>query len=310
MLRTLVVPLDGSALAERALPYALALAKAREGRLILMRAGMAPAPRTLDGAELESDQAQAMAEAETYLLTMAEKLRDQVASVDCVVQYGRPAGQILETAARHEADVIVMATHGRTGLAHLLYGSVTEAVLAETTLPVFVVYAQPSAASPAAFAPANARVLVPQDESDYDAPAVRAALELVGPNGEITLASVIAPPEKVQRDEMGHVLAYLDQQEEADRIHVRDYLDKVAATIPIGVKTDIRIGDPTSCICAAAIESRVDAIVMATHGRTGLRRAVLGSVAGDVLRMATTPVLLVHPRTPARTPAEKVAAGV
>jgi len=309
MFRSLVVPLDGSALAERALPYAVALARPRDGRLILMRAGMAPAPRTLDGAELESDQAQAMAEAESYLLSMAETLRGQVASVESVALYGRPAGRILETAARYNADGIVMATHGRTGLQHLLYGSVTEAVLAETTLPVFVVSAQPTAAAPSVFVPASAKVLVPQDGSDYDAPAVQAALELVGPAGEITLASVIAPPEKVVRDEMGHVLAYVDQQEEADRTRTRDYLDKIAADIPIAHKTDIRIGDPTSCICAAAMESKVDAIVMSTHGRTGLRRAVLGSVAGQVLRMASTPVLLVHPRTPARTPAEAVVAG-
>lgn len=311
MFRTLVVPLDGSAPAERALPYAIRLAQAGQSRLILTRAAIAPAPRSLDGSEWERDQAQAIAEAEEYLNLMAESVSGQVSAVDTVVPYGHPVGQILETAARVQADGIVMATHGRTGFAHLLYGSVTEAILANSQLPVFVVYARPGEAAPPAFSPYNARVLVPQNFSDYDAPALQAALQIVGQRGELILVTVIPPPERVQRDEAGRVLAYLDQEEESDRLQAHDQLSKIAdglrdRRVPLRVKIDVRVGDPASGIAMAALDEGADAIVMATHGRTGLRRAVRGSVAGTVLRTGSTPVLLVHPYAPVKPQAEPV----
>ena len=84
MLRTLIVPLDGSALAERALPYAIRLTQAAQGRLILMRAALAAPPRTLDGSEWERDQAQAIDEAEQYLSEIAESVSGQVAAVETV----------------------------------------------------------------------------------------------------------------------------------------------------------------------------------------------------------------------------------
>jgi nucleotide-binding universal stress UspA family protein len=297
MLRTLLVPLDGSALAERALPYAVRLARVGHGRLILMRAALGPPPRTLDGSEWESDQVDAVNEAEAYLSKVALDLAGQV-PVECAVLYGRAAGQILQAVSEYNADAVVMATHGRTGLPHLLYGSVTEEVLANSAAPVLALYAQPGQAPEAAFAPYNARLLVPQDGSANDAPALNAALEMLGEQGEIVLVGVVPPAEHVEYDGDGHVLAYLDQQEEARRVEARDYLngivDDLRAHPGITVKVDVRVGDPASRIALAAIEEDVDLIVMATHGRTGIRRAVLGSVAGTVLRSTPTPVLLVH----------------
>ncbi len=302
MFRTFVVPLDGSALAERALPYAIRLAQARHGRLLLTRAALAPVPRTLSGSEWEADQSQAVQEAEQYLRKIADTLSDHV-TTDTIVTYGRPAAEILEIATRYGADGIIMATHGRTGLPHLLYGSVTEAVLAECPLPVLVVHARPG--EPAApFSPDSARVLVPQDGSVNDAAAVQAAVPILGPGGELILVSVIAPPEHVAYDDFGHVRAYLDQLEEADRVRARQYLNGIAVDlrqrIPgIQVKLDVRLGEPAPEIANAAVDHAADLIVMATHGRTGINRALLGSVAGTVLRTGPAPVLLIHPHATA-----------
>jgi nucleotide-binding universal stress UspA family protein len=125
MFRNFVVPLDGSELAERALPYAVRLARAGQGRLMLVRVALAPPSMTIDGAGWERDQREAVDAAEHYLGAIAEKLADQV-PVETVVPYGRPAVQILEQVRLRDADGVVMATHGRTGLAKLLYGSVAE----------------------------------------------------------------------------------------------------------------------------------------------------------------------------------------
>jgi nucleotide-binding universal stress UspA family protein len=301
MFSTLIVPLDGSALAERAVPYAIRLAQASHTRLVLMQAVLAPPSPSLDGADWEKGQLDAIAEARAYLTQMADSMSGQVDSVEIAVPYGRATEKILETILAFQADGVVMTTHGRTGFDHLLHGSVTESLLAACHVPVFVVYSPPGQAPAPTFSPARARLLVPQNGSEYDAPALRAAVEMLGLRGEIVLERVVAPPEHVIVDPTGrHVLAYLDQQEEARMRQARDYLAKVAEPLrsgpaPISVKIDVRLGDPASGIAMAALDTQADLIVMATHGRTGVQRAMLGSVAGTVLRAACTPVVLVRP---------------
>jgi nucleotide-binding universal stress UspA family protein len=318
MYRTLVVPLDGSRLAELALPYAISLAQASGARLVLMRAALAPPPSSLDGSNWEVQQTDAIGEAMQYLSEMVDSVSGQVQAVDIAVPYGRAVDKILEVIEVYDADAVVMATHGRSGLAHLLYGSVTEGLLSRSSVPVLAVYARPGEAPTASFSPANARVLVPQDGSSFDDPALQAALDLLGPRGEIVLVSVVEPPDHVERDESGrNVLAYLDQQEEARTREARDYLGWVVQQlrthgVQVPVKIDVRLGEPTSGITMAAIDSQADLIVMATHGRTGISRALLGSVAGTVLRTGTTPVLLVHPTQPQTLqppPSEREAVG-
>src|SRR5215216_1811469 len=123
MFRTLLVPLDGSELAERALHYAVSLAKPGGAKVVLVRVALAPPPATLDGATLEHDQAGAIEQAEQYVANVAEKLRT-VVPVEMSVRYGRAARGIAEAIEQYAPDAVVMATHGRTGLAHLLMGSV------------------------------------------------------------------------------------------------------------------------------------------------------------------------------------------
>jgi nucleotide-binding universal stress UspA family protein len=289
MFETLVVPLDGSRLAEHAIPYAIRLAQASHARLVLVQA--------VEHGGVE--------EGRRYLSDTAARILGQVTAVDVATPRGRPSDQILATVRAYTADGVVMTTHGRTGFEHLLHGSVTEEVLARSVVPVCVVYSRPGESTSPTFSTTSARLLVPQDGSDYDVAALGVATNLLGPLGDIVLVVVVAPPEHVLRDPTGrHVLAYLDQQEEARTRDARDYLGAVAAPLrngprPVRVKIDVRLGDPASGIAMAALDTQADLIVMATHGRTGINRAVFGSVAGCVLRTASTPVVLVHPANPA-----------
>jgi nucleotide-binding universal stress UspA family protein len=266
-----------------------------------MQAVHAPPTASMEGANWEHEQLDTIAEARTYLTRITESLTSQVDAVSTAVFYGRPTDKILEAIAAFKADGVVMTTHGRTGLDHLLHGSVTEGLLARSHIPVFVVYARPGEAPAPAFSPERARLLVPQNASEFDPAALQAALEILGPEGEIVLETVVAPPEHVVMDEGGrHVLEYLDQQEEARTREAREFLAGVAKPLrngpkPISIKIDVRIGEPAGGIVMAALDTQADLIVMATHARTGLQRAVVGSVAGTVLRTACTPVVLVHP---------------
>src|SRR5919201_1556897 len=126
MLRTLIVPLDGSELAERALPYAIHLARARAGKLVLVRAALGPVP---SGLEWEPQQLAAVDEAERYLAATAERLVPTGVPVETVAPYGHAAREILTLVEQSAADGVVMPPHGRTGLAPLLSCSVAEAVI-------------------------------------------------------------------------------------------------------------------------------------------------------------------------------------
>jgi nucleotide-binding universal stress UspA family protein len=296
MFSTLVVPIDGSELAERALPYAVRFAAERGGRLVLVRAALGPPPSGLDW---ERQQQAVMEEASTYLAGVAEKVATRV-PVTIAPLYGHPADEILAAVGQFDADSIVMATHGRTGLAHLLYGSVAEAILARSPVPVFVIHARPGEAAAPPFNSASARILVPLDGSAFAETVLPAVLEIIGATGELVLSSVAAPPDHVERDDRGRVRAYLDQQEEGITREAFDYLRRVEAQLKhqrpnLRVMLDVRIGDPARDIAIAEIDRGADLVVMATHGRTGIRRAVLGSVAGAVLATGSVPVLLVSP---------------
>ncbi len=303
MFSTLLVPLDGSELAERALPYAVSLAKPRDARVVLVRVALAPAPATLDGATLEQDQAAAIGEAENYIAGIAEKLRGTV-NIQTVVPYGRAAAGIIDTINQFGPDAVIMATHGRTGLAHLLLGSVAEAVIAGSSVPVFTIYANPGEMPAPAFDSTQSRIVVPLDGSDFAETALATAMELIGTGGELVLVRIVQPPTQLLRDEFGNVMAYLDQQEETLTRETRGYLATVQAKLHekyphVRISTEVRVGNPATGVIIVAADRVADLVVMASHGRTGVSRAMFGSVTGTVLRQGSTPVLVVHPRSTA-----------
>jgi nucleotide-binding universal stress UspA family protein len=296
MFRTLMVPLDGSEQSEQALPYAVRLALASGARLALVRAALGPPP---SGFDWERQQLAAVSEAESYLAEVADKVITRVPVVTSTI-YGNPAAKLLDAVEELRADAIVMATHARTGLDHFLHGSVAEAVLAKSPVPVFLVHGRSDDAPRPPFDPISARIVVPLDGSPFSEAAVPVACQLLGVAGELVLVSVAAAPDHVERDERGRPRAFLDQQEEALKRDVFDYLRNVAARLrdtdpDLHVTIDVRVGDPAPGIVMAETDRGADLVVMSTHGRTGLGRAVMGSVAGEVLRTGSAPVVLVGP---------------
>jgi nucleotide-binding universal stress UspA family protein len=133
----ILVPLDGSEMAEAALAPALELAQAGSPLLILMRAANA---RVLPGSDVIGAQILAVREAEEYLTALKQKLEKQGAGrIETHVWYGPAAPAIVEAAKIQKADVIVMSTHGRSGLGRIIFGSVAESVLRGTHVPIFLI---------------------------------------------------------------------------------------------------------------------------------------------------------------------------
>ena len=137
-LKKILVPLDGSALAESALAKATDMAGA-ESTLMLLRAAEA---HTLPGVDPTEAQVEVVREAEEYLAAVAARLKEQgVDRVETSVWYGPAASAIVEAARLRKADLIVMSTHGRSGLGRLILGSVAESVLRGSSAPILLLRA-------------------------------------------------------------------------------------------------------------------------------------------------------------------------
>jgi nucleotide-binding universal stress UspA family protein len=320
MLYTTLVPLDGSSLAERALPSAAALARAG-GKLILFEA----VPL---GPELSLDYEIALHEARSYLASVKTWLAtyESLAHVETSVALGDAGPAIIAAAAERHVDVIAMSTHGRSGLGRLLYGSVADAVLRHAAVPVLLFPAAceriwgasppghtnqgpaGSARAPGSGATARPpRILVPLDGSALALEALPAASPLAETlGGEVILVQVL----ELTSPAYAALYPWLEPDRGAALAEVRRALAGVAAPLRargFHVTTVAEVGEAAATIAAIAREQQVDLIVMATHGRGGVARLVLGSVATGLVQQSPVPLLLVRPAA-LREPAADVEA--
>lgn len=302
MFSKLLVPLDGSPLAERALQLAGMLAKPTGAKLVLVRAAQAhPGP----GTSLADAQVAAVSEAETYLEKIAARLAQEGVSVETAVPYGEAVEAIAEEVRLRQADLVVMATHGRSGIGRLVYGSVAKGVLVRSGVPVLLVRAwrPESEMKPLSDQP---RIVVPLDGSAFSEEALPVAVAMArGLNGRLVLVRAVWPPDRVLRAEEGPIV-HIDELLNSLKASAQDYLAQVASRLDVGqpIIQDVRTGDPSMAIIAACREHGASMVVMTTHGRTGLARVLFGSVAGSVLRRGNVPLLLVRPASLGPAPVE------
>jgi nucleotide-binding universal stress UspA family protein len=288
MYRNLLVPLDGSPLAERALTTASGLATTIPGRVILIRVIPNSHATTEAG---KAPEAVTTPEIEAYLATVAKRFGS--APVETVVAGGDPAQTILAQVAERGVDLIVMATHGRSGIGRWVFGSVADQVMRHSPVPALLVSAtSPERAWPKGRAP---RILVTLDYSALSEVVLEAAANLAKTiHGELLLFSVT--PLLVVTDGYGQV--YLPYDVDQDLIDRRRYLEETAAKLRergLTVTTRAEFGTPNTLIVDVAREEDVDLIAMATHGSGGATRVLMGSMAAGVVQRATAPVLIVRP---------------
>jgi nucleotide-binding universal stress UspA family protein len=281
MLSNILLPFDGSALAERAFPYATALARAGAARLILLHVRTAARAAIRTVADLE---------------TAAETLRDSGVTVEPEV-YDADGGEIGRTicqaALEWQAELIVMATHGRGGLGRLLYGSVPDEVLRQAIVPVLLVSSERQHSWPSGRAP---RVLVPLDGSALAEAVLDPAGELAEALGaELILLQVLEPPPQRLQAYAPHVARAHIKAEFAESRYYLELIAKLIQRAEHRVAARAVNGSPATTIAEVARAESCDLIVMATHGRAGLARLTLGSVATAVLQRTDIPLLLTRP---------------
>ena len=300
----ILVPLDGSRFAEQALSTACALARRAGGELKLAHVvdfvSFLPDPQ--DSAE-ESLHQNARNDAEHYLEHQrAELEQTSGVPVNATVTEGLPADEIQEQAKKWRADLIVMATHGHGAFDRAWIGSVADAVVRASSTPVVLVRADESqAAKPGAQSLAN--ILIALDGSNLAEQAVEPVVRLARAIGGRLIVLRVVRPWVVATRPMAyaHQLPELREKALAARCaEARDYVTRIASSLEgdlENVTSDVIVAESSEAaeIIRYADRCEVDLIALATRGRSGLRRLMLGSVADKLIRGSRVPVLVVRP---------------
>jgi len=307
MYRRILVPLDGSELAEQALPYVHSIGKGLGARIELLRVAYPVAPEALDPA-LGPYQDQIAA----YLEGIAAPLTEDGLAVASTIREGDPAPIIVSEAEKEPDTLIAISTHGRSGITRWLLGSITDKVLHATTNPLLIMRArEPVGAQQAT--PLLDTIIVPLDGSDLaeqvlpHATALAQALHL-----KVLLVRVTPPAEAYYRYMHYPVDPYQDPVHQAERPFVPyqnvpievdaeavGYLGQVSRKLsPQGLTSVVaeRLlhGDPAGAIVDLAQQTPNNLVAMTTHGRSGVGRWVLGSVTDRVVRHSGDPVLVIR----------------
>ena len=309
MYTSILVPLDGSALSERALPVALGLAKRSDARVELFHAhDFLPAATGAPAFETRFDH-DAAAEMGVPLDALARRLTlDTGLDVRVVMRGGPAAASVLAYAATSGTDLIVMATHGCGGLGRMWLGSVATDVVRQASVPVLLIRPQSGDSS---LAPRSGlqRIVIPLDGSE----AAEAALDhaaIVGTPGETTLmlVRVVVPP-LFAIAPFNTVSAPLVVSESVTREEraALEYLQRAGAPFRAArfeTTADVLVAmEIPDAIRAYARSHDADLIALAARPRATLSEIVFGSVAQTLIHHAAVPVLVYHPRgTPAADP--------
>jgi len=309
MYQRVLLPLDGSELAEVALSYAKGIASRLGLEVILLHVAGKGEAESLPLHQAYIEHASEMLQGE--MAEVQGKTGGQPVVVKGEVTVGYPAEEILRYAGEKEVDLILMATHGRSGVRRWVLGSVADKVLRSAAPPVLLIRAgMPKDAAYERWS--NPRMLVPLDGSELAELVLPHVEVLASPQvgaAEVVLVSICEPlvlPTVTTPETSVNWGTAADEYLAKSRKSAEGYLSKVQRRLTdAGIKVSLEVleGDPATEIIDYAIKRQVNLIVMATHGRSGIGRWAYGSVAQKVLHGGSSPILMVRPpSSPSITP--------
>ncbi len=310
MFSRILVPLDGSPLAEAVMPQVVELAALRKSEVLLLRVALTHA---IPGTDPIEAQVRAVEEAQAYLARIEAMLGTQGLTAKSAVRYGHAVEEILDHARVVGADLIAMSTHGRSGFRRWVLGSVAESIVRRSPIPVLLLRGAAAIATsgesmaetrqvypvppPGETTPVRIRhVLCPVALT----PTARGVLECAGAlaqrfGADLTVLHAIYDPLDITSSHIPHPpLEQLRQEmirvaEERLRSEIRHTL----VAVP-GASLVVVAGSPVQQIIRFARTHGVDLIVIGSTGQTGLDRLIMGSTAEQVMRTAPCPVFTVR----------------
>ena len=295
MFSRILVPVDFSEHAAHAFGYAALVARACGGRLELVHVieqvvHSHPSFWSAEPTLADELHRQAIASAERLLGELLASKADELGSASGRVVSGSLPGALADHAAQANSDLIVMSTHGRTGFARWLMGSVTERLLRVAPCPVLVV----RGTAPAA--PVVRKILVAIDLSDHSRRAFQVAAKLSGVLGA-ALEVLHVVPVPVHADGGPGGPGLLERMRDSARAELGAFIADCSKSEDFGARTmtqTLATGLPTAAINEHVVAHQPDLLVLGTHGYGGVKRMVLGSVAEAVTRYASCATLVVR----------------
>lgn len=314
MLRSILVPLDGSPLSERALPMAMRIAERANAAIHLLHVYTPLNPFVFETVvPFDSDyDALAHQNGEAYLKNVVERLKAAGAGEiqTSVLERKEPISEMI---AHHGAEkcagLVIMTTHGRGGLTRAFLGSVADELIRQSTVPVLLIRPEDAENEVDLKAlPEMGNIMVPLDGTPFSEAMLNSAAELARVVGaKLDLVRVIPRVEVLDHVPLGMTLTeqvkeitdLLEQTHQQHRKDAAEYLASLVERLESdGLKVETHVTehfDATKAILEKSTNLGTDLIALETHARHGLSRWFLGSVADKVIRQASVPVLVDRP---------------
>lgn len=284
MWEKILVSLDGSDLAELALPYAKELAAAFGSEVVLLYVS-------------EPAEGQYRHMHQLYIEDVAAQLKSSVKKVDPVVLDGDPAKEIIDYAEKNKVGLIIMASHGRSGIMPWAAGSVANKVLHTAKMPLLLVRAT-KPPKQAKGKPILNRILLPLDGSEVGEVAVPYVQELMSRlRSEVILLGVVPPGKHIRTVGGLDYVLYPEQDLEQVKAEAREHLDRVYQQLKGKkgkVRVELKAGDIAQEIIGFAKKTRTSLIAISSHGHSGIAKWVFGSIAQKIVQTSNKPVLVVR----------------
>lgn len=295
MFQRILVPLDGSKLAESVLPVVVVFAEKFGATILLLHAIEQGVRATIHGERHLAN----VAEAEAYLSDVAARLTRPTINVTKhvhTVQQADVARCINEHAIEHQIDLVVLCAHGRGGWRDMIAGNIAQQVVSRGTTPVLFISSEKSKPQYTC-----TKILLPLDGTPHHEPALPVAKDIARAFGaEIRLVNVVPTVSTLSAERAGAGMLLPNAMAELLELAQRgavEYLQEVMKKLQaegVQVSAEVARGEPAPVILDAQKRAGADLVVLATHGHSAVDAFWSGSVTPRVLSQSPVPVLLVR----------------
>jgi nucleotide-binding universal stress UspA family protein len=292
----ILITLDGSKLAERALPHALHIANVFRSKVFLLQV-LEPGGKHDETAPIDPLSWQIQkAESELYLKSLQNETQKIYPQVEYQILEGKTSEAILRFAQSHDIDLLVMSSHGKSGLSRWNISNVVQKVVSKAYLPVLIVRAyQPAVELDEPFV--YKKIMLPVDCSKRAECALPAAIAIAEANGaQVVLVNVLRRPEiPFSVTDTAELIQLADKFMFLSREAAEVYMQELRSRFP--VRSSNRIVESSSvpqAIHDLADEEEADLLVFCAHGQTGPVKWPYGSVSGNYIENGSRSVLVIQ----------------
>jgi nucleotide-binding universal stress UspA family protein len=296
MYNRILVPLDGSSLAESVLPHVVAVAISSETKVTLLRVldpiGAATRPLSVDPVEWQIRKA----EADDYLRNLANKIQEAGIQATAETMEGKAAESVIDYAHESNAELIMMSSHGQSGISGWNVSSVVQKIILRVKTSFFITRA---------YKPVHEdmeslhykRILVPLDGSqraEFVLPGITALAK--AHNSHVIIGHVVKQPEMPRRTPIAHDdMELINKINERNRAEASKYLNELKTRLDLDIESRLMVSDSVASTLHTLVDQTdADLVVLSAHGYTGETRWPYGSVVISFIAYGTTPLLVLQ----------------